>query len=67
MSYLTFMKSKSKMGNAGRNGESITPSATIRAIIEVVNPKLANGFTTALSDRRILCEAFDYLKNSKRV
>jgi len=56
------------MGNAGRNGgEYYTPRPLIRAIIEVVNPKIGERiYDGAVGSAGFLCEAFDYLKNSKK-
>lgn len=58
------------MGNAGRNGgEYYTPRPLIRAIVQVVNPKLGESiYDGAVGSAGFLCEAFDYLKetNPKR-
>jgi type I restriction enzyme M protein len=58
------------MGNAGRNGgEYYTPRPLIRAIIEVVNPKIGDRiYDGAVGSAGFLCEAFDYLQktNPKR-
>lgn len=55
------------MGNAGRNGgEYYTPRPLIRTIIEVVEPKIGDRiYDGAVGSAGFLCEAFDYLKNSK--
>lgn len=58
------------MGNAGRNGgEYYTPRPLIRAIIEVVGPKLGEQiYDGAVGSAGFLCEAYEYLKrtNPKR-
>lgn len=53
------------MGNAGRNGgEYYTPRALIRAIIQVVQPKIGDKiYDGAVGSAGFLCEAFDYLKS----
>lgn len=53
------------MGNAGRNGgEYYTPRALIRAIIQVVQPKLGETiYDGAVGSAGFLCEAFDYLRS----
>ena len=52
-----------KMGNAGRNGgEYYTPRPLIRAIIQVVKPKIGDRiYDGAVGSAGFLCEAFDYL------
>jgi type I restriction enzyme M protein len=52
------------MGNAGRNGgEYYTPRPLIRAIVQVVNPKLGEKiYDGACGSAGFLCESFDYLK-----
>ena len=52
------------MGNAGRNGgEYYTPRPLIRAIIEVVRPRLGDRvYDGACGSAGFLCESFDYLK-----
>ena len=52
------------MGNAGRNGgEYYTPRPLIRAIIQVVKPKIGQRiYDGACGSAGFLCEAFDYLK-----
>jgi type I restriction enzyme M protein len=52
------------MGNAGRNGgEYYTPRPLIRAIIQVVKPKLGDKiYDGACGSAGFLCESFDYLK-----
>ncbi|MGA2248788.1 MAG: N-6 DNA methylase [Verrucomicrobiota bacterium] len=58
------------MGNAGRNGgEYYTPRPLIRAIVQVVDPKIGESiYDGALGSAGFLCESFDYLKrtNPKR-
>jgi type I restriction enzyme M protein len=53
------------MGNAGRNGgEYYTPRPLIRAIVQVVKPKIGEKiYDGAVGSAGFLCEAFDYLKN----
>ena len=52
------------MGNAGRNGgEYYTPRPLIRAMVQVVNPKIGERiYDGACGSAGFLCEAFDYLK-----
>lgn len=52
------------MGNAGRNGgEYYTPRPLIRAMIDVVNPKIGETiYDGAVGSAGFLCEAFDYLR-----
>jgi type I restriction enzyme M protein len=52
------------MGNAGRNGgEYYTPRPLIRAIIQVVQPKIGERiYDGAVGSAGFLCEAYDYLK-----
>ncbi len=58
------------MGNAGRNGgEYYTPRPLIRAIVDVVHPKLGETiYDGAVGSAGFLCEAYGYLKrtNPKR-
>jgi type I restriction enzyme M protein len=51
------------MGNAGRNGgEYYTPRPLIRAIIQVVKPRIGERiYDGAVGSAGFLCEAFDYL------
>ena len=51
------------MGNAGRNGgEYYTPRPLIRAIIQVVKPKIGERvYDGAVGSAGFLCEAFDYM------
>ena len=57
------------MGNAGRNGgEYYTPRALIRTIIKVVAPEIGNKiYDGAAGSAGFLCEAFDYLRHSKKL
>jgi type I restriction enzyme M protein len=68
MSHLYEDKIKN-MGNAGRNGgEYYTPRPLIRTIIKVVAPKIGDTIYDAASGSAgFLCEAFDYLINSKKL
>jgi type I restriction enzyme M protein len=52
------------MGNAGRNGgEYYTPRPLIRAIVQVVQPKIGERiYDGAVGSAGFLCESFDYLK-----
>ncbi len=58
------------MGNAGRNGgEYYTPRPLIRAMVQVVRPKIGERiYDGACGSAGFLCESFDYLKreNPKR-
>jgi len=53
------------MGNAGRNGgEYYTPRPLIRAIVQVVRPKIGDRiYDGALGSAGFLCESFVYLKS----
>ncbi len=53
------------MGNAGRNGgEYYTPRPLIRAIVQVVKPRIGERiYDGADGSAGFLCEAFDYLKS----
>ena len=68
MSHLYEDKIKN-MGNAGRNGgEYYTPRPLIRTIIKVVNPKIGDKiYDGAVGSAGFLCEAYDYLRNSKNL
>jgi type I restriction enzyme M protein len=57
------------MGNAGRNGgEYYTPRPLIRAIIQVVNPKIGDTiYDAACGSAGFLCESFDFLKSSTKL
>jgi type I restriction enzyme M protein len=52
------------MGNAGRNGgEYYTPRPLIRAMIQVLDPKIGERiYDGACGSAGFLCEAFDYLQ-----
>ena len=68
MSHLYESKIKN-MGNAGRNGgEYYTPRPLIRTIVKVVAPKIGETiYDGAVGSAGFLVEAFDYLKNSKKL
>ena len=53
-----------KMGNAGRNGgEYYTPRPLIRAMIEVIDPKIGETiYDGAAGSAGFLCESYDYLR-----
>jgi type I restriction enzyme M protein len=55
------------MGNAGRNGgEYYTPRPLIRAIVQVVNPKIGETiYDGAAGSAGFLCESFEFLKTKK--
>lgn len=55
------------MGNAGRNGgEYYTPRPLIKTIVKAVSPKIGDRiYDGAVGSAGFLCEAFDYLKESK--
>jgi type I restriction enzyme M protein len=55
------------MGNAGRNGgEYYTPRPLIRAIIQVVKPKIGDRiYDGACGSAGFLCESYDYLRQGK--
>jgi type I restriction enzyme M protein len=63
LSHLYEAKIKS-MGNAGRNGgEYYTPRPLIRAIVQVVQPKIGERiYDGAVGSAGFLCESFDFLK-----
>jgi type I restriction enzyme M protein len=52
------------MGNAGRNGgEYYTPRPLIRAIVQVVKPKIGERiYDGAVGSAGFLCESFDYMR-----
>ena len=54
------------MGNAGRNGgEYYTPRPLIRAMVQVVKPKIGERvYDGACGSAGFLCEAFDYLRST---
>jgi type I restriction enzyme M protein len=68
MSHLYEAKIKN-MGNAGRNGgEYYTPRPLIKTIVKVVAPKIGNKiYDGAVGSAGFLCEAFEYLKESKKL
>src|SRR6202521_3022043 len=53
------------MGNAGRNGgEYYTPRPLIRAIVQVVKPRIGDRiYDGAVGSAGFLCESFEYLKS----
>lgn len=56
-----------RMGNAGRNGgEYYTPRPLIRAIVQVVKPRIGERiYDGAVGSAGFLCEAHDYLRKGK--
>ena len=68
MSHLYEAKIKN-MGNAGRNGgEYYTPRPLIKAIIEVIAPKIGQTiYDGAAGSAGFLCESFAYLSSSKQL
>ena len=56
-----------RMGNAGRNGgEYYTPRPLIRAMIQVVQPKVGETiYDGACGSAGFLCEAYDHLRQGK--
>ena len=56
------------MGNAGRNGgEYYTPRPLIRAMIEVIQPKIGQTiYDGAAGSAGFLCETYDYLRQGGR-
>jgi type I restriction enzyme M protein len=57
------------MGNAGRNGgEYYTPRPLIRAIVQVVKPKIGEKiYDGAVGSAGFLCESFEYLQTNKHL
>src|SRR6202050_2602947 len=57
------------MGNAGRNGgEHYTPRPLIRAMVQVVKPKIGERiYDGAVGSAGFLCESFDYLRSAKNL
>ncbi len=55
------------MGNAGRNGgEYYTPRPLIKSIVKVINPQIGETvYDGAVGSAGFLCEAYDYMRNSK--
>ena len=68
MSHLYENKIKN-MGNAGRNGgEYYTPRPLIKAIIEVINPKIGEKiYDGATGSAGFLCESYIHLRESKKL
>ena len=60
-------RSSRNMGNAGRNGgQYYTPRPLIRAIIQVVEPKIGQRiYDGACGSGGFLCEAFEYLTRDR--
>ena len=56
------------MGNAGRNGgEYYTPRPLIRAIVQVVKPRIGERiYDGAVGSAGFLCEAYEYLTQDKQ-
>lgn len=57
------------MGNAGRNGgEYYTPRPLIKTIVKIVAPEIGHKiYDGAVGSAGFLCEAFEYLKHSKKL
>ena len=57
------------MGNAGRNGgEYYTPRPLIKSIVKVVNPQIGETvYDGAVGSAGFLCEAYDWVRNSKEL
>ena len=57
------------MGNAGRNGgEYYTPRPLIRAMVQVVQPKVGERiYDGACGSAGFLCESFDYLRGQPKL
>ena len=55
------------MGNAGRNaGEYYTPRPLIKSIVKVIDPKIGQSvYDGAAGSAGFLCEAYDWMRNSK--
>ncbi|BCM23745.1 class I SAM-dependent DNA methyltransferase [Methyloradius palustris] len=55
-----------RMGNAGRNGgEYYTPRPLIRAMIQVIQPKIGQTiYDGAVGSAGFLCEAYEYLRST---
>jgi type I restriction enzyme M protein len=68
MSHLYEDKIKN-MGNAGRNGgEYYTPRPLIKTIVKVVAPEIGQKiYDAAVGSAGFLVEAFEYLKNNKKL
>ena len=57
------------MGNAGRNGgEYYTPRPLIKSIVKVINPQIGETvYDSAVGSAGFLCEAYDFMRNSKEL
>lgn len=57
------------MGNAGKNGgEYYTPRPLIKSIVKVINPKIGETvYDGAVGSAGFLCEAYDWMRNSKEL
>ena len=57
------------MGNAGRNGgEYYTPRPLIKSIVKVINPQINETvYDSAVGSAGFLCEAYDFMRNSKEL
>ncbi len=68
MSHLYEDKIKN-MGNAGRNGgEYYTPRPLIKTIVKVVAPEIGQTiYDGAVGSAGFLCEAYEYLRSSKKL
>ena len=57
------------MGNAGRNGgEYYTPRPLIKSIVKVINPRIGETvYDGAAGSAGFLCEAYDWMRNSKEL
>jgi type I restriction enzyme M protein len=57
------------MGNAGRNGgEYYTPRPLIKSIVNVINPQIGETvYDSAVGSAGFLCEAYDFMRNSKEL
>jgi type I restriction enzyme M protein len=57
------------MGNAGRNGgEYYTPRPLIKSIVKVINPQIGESvYDGAVGSAGFLCEAYDWMRNSKEL
>ena len=57
------------MGNAGKNGgEYYTPRPLIKSIVKVVNPQIGETvYDGAVGSAGFLCEAYDWMRNSKEL
>ena len=58
-----------RMGNAGRNGgEYYTPRPLIRAIVQVVNPRIGERvYDGAVGSAGFLCEAFEHMSSRPKL